>query len=226
MKKYVISTIVILLTAFLVVSTFAQPASTGTTTGIARGVRAGRTGTGIRAGGNRNSEAQTQQTAIEEIEAQIAKLKTNLEAQAELRESVVDGAETVVTGTLSGRTPTGQTVITTMVETIDSPEETEKINKLLQERKALITAIEEQIIVLKGFQFQIDHENEMSELEEISSSATQENAAGTAKLLQDLIAKRRQAFQDTLEKLGIRQRGTRGQGQGRGIRAGQRRGQQ
>lgn len=230
MKNYIISTVVILSIAFLVLSTFAQPADTGTTRSIGRGARAGSMNTGIRSG--RNSEAQIQQSAITAIEAQIAKLKTNIEAQAAFRSSVMGGPETRVTDTLTVGRPAeagGGTVTTTMVETIPPQEEIEKMNKLQAEHKALLTAIEEQVIVLKGFQFQTEHESEMAELQAISDSATKENATATVKLVQDLIAKRTKAFQDIAEKLGIRFRRNPGQGQGtgsQGFGAGQRRGQQ
>jgi len=208
MKNYVISTVVILLTTFLVLSTFAQPAETGTTSTMGRGTRAGGMGTGIQAGGTRNSNTQTQQAAITVIETQIAKLKTNIEA-LEAKRSSVTGGSTRITEL---ERPAGETATITMVEILPSQEETEKIRKLEEEHRALITAIEEQVMVLKGYQLQVKHEAELSELQAISDSATKENAAATAKLVQDLIAKRTKAFQDTADKLGIRLRSNRRQG--------------
>ena len=101
------------------------------------------------------------------------------------------------------------TVTTTMVEMLPSQEEIEKIRKLQEDQRTLITAIEEQVMILKGYQLQVEHETEMSELQAISDSATKENAAATAKLVQDIIAKRAKAFQDIVNKLGIRLRSTR-----------------
>jgi hypothetical protein len=215
MKNYVISTVVILLTTFLVLSTFAKPAETDTTAGMGRSARAEGMNTGIRSGG-RNSNTQTQQAAITLIETQITKLKTNIEAQAAMRRSVTGGSETRVVDTLTLERPAGTrggTATTTMVEALPSQEESEKIRKLQDEHRALITAIEEQVMILKGYQLQVEHEAEISELQAISDSATEENAAATAKLVQDLIAKRTKAFQDTVDKLGIRLRSNRRQGQ-------------
>ena len=217
MKKYVISTVVILLTTFLVLSTFAQPAETGTTSGMRRGERAGGMNTDIRSGSSRNSNTQTQQAAITAIETQITKLKTNIEAQAAMRRSITGGSETRVIDSLTLERPAGTrggTVTTTMVETLPSQEETEKMRKLLEEHRDLITSLEEQVMVLKGFQLQVEHEAEMSELQAISDSAAKENAAATAKLVQDLISKRAKAFQDIVDKLGIRLRSSRIQEQG------------
>ena len=212
MKNYVISTVAILLTTFLVLSTFAQPAETGTTSGMRRGERAGGMNTDIRSGSSRNSNTQTQQAAITAIEGQIAKLKTNIEVQEAMRRSVTGGSETRVTNSLTIERPVGTrggTVTTTMVEMLPSQEEIEKIRKLQEDQRTLITAIEEQVMILKGYQLQVEHETEMSELQAISDSATKENAAATAKLVQDIIAKRAKAFQDIVNKLGIRLRSTR-----------------
>jgi predicted DNA-binding protein YlxM (UPF0122 family) len=214
MKNYVISTVVILLAAFLVLSTFAQPAETGTTADRGRGAGAGGMNTGIRSGGGRNSDTQTQQAAITAIEAQITKLKTNIEAQAATRRSITGGFEDTLTERPAGRR--GGTPATYMYEVLPSQEETEKMRKLIEEHRALITSLEEQVMVLKGYQLQDEHEAEMSELQAISDSATEENAAATAKLVQNLIAKRAKAFQDIVNKLGIRLRINRRQGQGTG----------
>ena len=101
------------------------------------------------------------------------------------------------------------TVTTTMVEMLPSQEEIEKIRKLQEDQRTLITAIEEQVMILKGYQLQVEHEAEMSELKAISDSAKEENAAATAKIVQDLITKRTKAFQDTIDRLGIRLRNNR-----------------
>ena len=212
MKKYVISTVVILLTTFLVLSTFAQPAELGPTEGIGRDARAEIMNSNTRGGSSRNSNTQTQQAAITAIEGQIAKLKTNIEVQEAMRRSVTGGSETRVTNSLTIERPVGTrggTVTTTMVEMLPSQEEIEKIRKLQEDQRTLITAIEEQVMILKGYQLQVEHETEMSELQAISDSATKENAAATAKLVQDIIAKRAKAFQDIVNKLGIRLRSTR-----------------
>ena len=93
-----------------------------------------------------------------------------------------------------------------------------------EQQQTAVAAIEQQVKILKGNQLQVEHQAELDDLQAISDSATKEKATGTAKLVQDIIAKRTKAFQDTVEKLGIRLR--RGRGQGGGGQRGQRGGQQ
>ena len=98
-----------------------------------------------------------------------------------------------------------------------------------EQQQTAVAAIEQQVMILKGNQLQVEHQAEVEELQTIATSATKEKATVTAKLIQALIAKRTEAFQGTVEKLGIRLRGTRGgqRGEGAGTRRqGQRGGQQ
>jgi len=161
-------------------------------------------GAGARAGGRAGT--QQLQEAIAAIEAQLAELKKNVEAQAALPRGGRGGAE-------GGETP--------------SEEEMAKIReqrtKLTEQRQTVVSAIEQQMKILKGNQLQVEHQAEIDELQAVADSAAKEKATATAKLVQDMIAKRTKAFQDTVEKLGIRIRGGRG---GQGGQGGQRGGQQ
>ena len=96
------------------------------------------------------------------------------------------------------------------------------------QQQTAVAAIEQQLMILKGNQLQVEHQAEVEELQTIAASATKEKATVTAKLIQALIAKRTEAFQGTVEKLGIRLRGARGgqRGEGGGGQRGQRGGQQ
>ena len=89
-----------------------------------------------------------------------------------------------------------------------------------EQQQTAVAAIEQQVMILKGNQLQVEHQAEVEELQTIATSATKEKATVTAKLIQALIAKRTEAFQGTVEKLGIRLRGARGgqRGEGGGTR--------
>ena len=166
--------------------------------------RGGGRGTGMRGRGT-----QRLQDAIAAIEAQLTELKKNVEAQASMRR-----------GRQEGETPSEEEIAKMR----------EQRTKLREQQQAATAAIEQQVMILKGNQLQAEHQAEIDELKAIEDSATKENATATAKMIQDIIAKRTKAFEDTVEKLGIRLRGGRGgqmgQGQGGGQRSGQRRGQQ
>jgi hypothetical protein len=84
------------------------------------------------------------------------------------------------------------------------------------QRQAAIAAIEDSLMILKGNQSQVDHNNAIAELQAIADSAKKENAKETAKLMEDLIARQQKTFRDTVERLGI----TFGAGAGRGLRGG------
>jgi len=192
MKKYVISGVVVLLVLGLVYSLSAQPASGGA------GGRAGGMGGGTRTGGRGGRNTEAQQAAIAAIEAQLAKLKENIQAQAAMPRMGRGGDA-------GGEMP--------------SQEEMDKMReqrtKLREEQQTAIVAIDEQVMILKGNQLQTEHEAEVADLQAIADSATKEKATATAKLVQDLIAKRTAALESVAERLGIRLRSGRG-GQGAG----------
>ena len=170
-------------------------------TGAGRG--AAGAGTRMRRGGFGNTEQI--QKAIAAIEAELAKLKKGMEGSTMARGNFQDMSKEERTKLMEGFRKRGEAVSTAT------------------------GAIEKQIMVLKGNQLQVEHQAEMAELQVTAASATKEKATTTAKLIQDLIAKRTAALESTAEKLGIRLRRRRGQGQGRGgqgFGGGQRRGQQ
>jgi hypothetical protein len=105
----------------------------------------------------------------------------------------------------------------------------EQMMKRRQEQAAIVEAIEQQVMILKGGrQLQAEHDEAVAELEAIKAQAEKENAPETAKKIQALIDKRTKKLEDTAEKLGIRLRrgrGMGGPGQGQGMGAGERRGQ-
>ena len=195
MKRYLISTIAVLVVLTMIMSVYAQGQAGGRT---ARG--AGR-GTGTRMG--RGGNTQQQQEAIAAIEAQLASLKKSLEAQAAMPRTGRGGAE--------GAERPSEEEIAKMRE---------QRTKMQEQQQTAVAAIEQQVMILKGNQLQVEHQAEVEELQTIAASATKEKATGTAKLIQALIAKRTEAFQGTVEKLGIRLRGARGgqRGEGGGTR--------
>jgi len=202
MKRYLISTIAVLVVLTMIMSVYAQGQAGG---GAARG--AGR-GTGTRMG--RGGNTQQQQEAIAAIEAQLASLKKSLEAQAAMPRTGRGGGQ--------GAERPSEEEIAKMRE---------QRTKMQEQQQTAVAAIEQQLMILKGNQLQVEHQAEVEELQTIAASATKEKATVTAKLIQALIAKRTEAFQGTVEKLGIRLRGTRGgqRGEGTGGQRGQRGGQ-
>ena len=189
MNKYLISTIIVLVVLSLTMSVYAQGQAGG---GEGRG--AGR-GTGMRGGRG----TQRLQDAIAAIETQLAKLKENLKAQAAMPRMGRGGQE--------GETPSEEEIAKMR----------EQRTKMREQQQTAVAAIEQQVKILKGNQLQVEHQAEVDELQAIADSATKEKATATAKMIQDIIAKRTKMFEDTVEKLGIRLRGRRGS---------QRRGQQ
>ena len=189
MKKYVISGMALLLVLGLVYSLSAQPAG------------GGMGGMGAGARGARGGNTQAQQTAIAELEAQIAKLKENVEAQAAMPRMGRGGAGA------AGETPSEEEMQKMM----------EQRTKLREEQQTVIAAIDDQVNILKGNQLQTELNEEVAELQVIADSATKENATATAKLVQDLIAKRTADLQSLADRLGIRLRRGRGQRQGGGF---------
>lgn len=139
----------------------------------------------MRGGFNRES----QQNAVAAIEAQLAKLKASMEAQP--------------------ARPQGN------FQDMSDEERNkwrEQMMKQREEQAAIVTAIDQQVMVLKGRQLQTEHEAAMEELQAIQVMAASENAPKTAKHVEELIAKKTQAFEQKAEKLGIRLRRGRGQG--------------
>ena len=173
------------------------------TLGVYAQPQGGGQGGGRMRGGFGNTEAQ--QAAIAAIEAQLAKLKAGMEAQP--------------------ARPQGN------FQDMSDEERTKFRDAMIKQREeqtAILAAIDDQIMILKGRQVQTEHEAAMEELQAIQTMAASENAPKTAKHVEELIAKKNEAFQAKAEKLGIRlgrgrgQGGPGGQGQGQG---GQRRGQ-
>lgn len=203
MKRYLISTIAVLAILTMTMSVYAQGQAGG---GAGRG--AGR-GAGMRGGRG----TQRLQDAIAAIETQLAELKKSIEAQAAMPRMGRGGAE-------GGQMPSEE----------EMAKRREQRMKMQEQRQTSVAAIEQQLMILKGNQLQTEHQAEIDQLQAIENSAKKENATATAKLVQDMIAKKTKAFQDTVEKLGIRLRsgrgGQRGQGGGGQRQRGQRGGQQ
>jgi hypothetical protein len=155
-------------------------------------------GAGRMRGGFGNQEAQ--QNAVAAIEAQLAKLKAGMTAQPARPENFQDMSE-------EERTKFRDAMM-----------------KQREEQAAILAAIDDQIMILKGRQVQTEHEAAMEELQAIQVMAASENAPKTAKYVEEMIAKKNQAFQEKAEKLGIRLGRGRGQG-GQGGPGGQNQGQ-
>lgn len=192
MKKYLISTIAVLVILSVTMGVYAQ----------------GQAGGGAGAGGMRRGRGtQRLQDAIAAIETQLAALKKNVEAQAAMPRM--------------GRGGEGE---------MPSEEEIAKMRdqrmKMREQQQTAAAAIEQQVLILKGNQVQIEHQEQIDELQAIADSATKEKATATAKMVQDIIAKRTKAFEEMVQKLGIRLRRGRGQGGGGQRQGGQRGGQQ
>ena len=82
----------------------------------------------------------------------------------------------------------------------------EKFAKMREERQQALGVIEQQVLILKGRrQLQQEHEESIAELQTIVELATKEKADETAKHVEELIAKRNQKFEDTMQKLGLEQ---------------------
>jgi DNA anti-recombination protein RmuC len=190
MKKYLISAVAVLavLTVTLVMYAQAQAA------GRAGEGQGGRPESRMRGGMMRYTESL--QAAITEIEKQVGKLKENMEAQSAMPRfrRTEEGGE------------------------MPSQEEMAKMReqrvKMREQQQAAVAAIEQQLMILKGRQLQTEHEESIAELEAVHKLSLEENAKKTAERIQDMIAKRNKAFEDTVEKLGIRLGRPRRQGEG------------
>ena len=177
MKKYLISTVAILVVMTVTLSLYAQPG--GGMAGGERGAGA-RMGRGGFRGFIRDENLDTAIAAIEKVLASLKKVK-----------------EIAIPRPEGGRYQDM------------SEEDRTKMREAMQKRGEIMqsvpAALEQQVMVLKGgFQLRQELQAETDELQAIADSATKEKATATAKLIQDLIAKRTKALQDNMEKLGIR----------------------
>lgn len=204
MKRYLISIISVLIVLTVTASLFAQPDG-GTGSGErGEGPRAGMRGRRMR--GIRDRDLDAAIAAIEKVLASLKKAK-----------------EIVVPRPEGGFRDMSEEDRTKMWDAM------QKRNEVMQ---SVPEVLEQQMMVLKGgFQLRQELRAETEELQAIADSAKKENATETTKMVQDLIAKRTKAFDEKMEKLGIRRgRGSqRRQGQGEGDRqreGDQRRGQQ
>ena len=194
MKRYLILTIAVLTVSAVTLSLYAQPGG-----GMGGGERGGaRGGMGMR--GMRGMyflRAETAEPAIASIEAQLKKLKEIMADQPDFR-GMRDMSEEERTKAMEGMQKRSETIA------------------------AAMGTIENQVMVLKGGRnLQAELQDETDALQAIADSATKEKATGTAKMIQDLIAKKTKALEDNMEKLGIRG-GMRGGRMGGGGFGGQR----
>jgi phosphoenolpyruvate-protein kinase (PTS system EI component) len=192
MKRYLISTIAVLVVLSVTMSVYAQGQAAG---GEGRG---GGRGAGMRGGRG----TQQIQDAIAAIEAQLANLKKVLATEM----------------------PRPEGGFQDMSEE-ERAKFREQRSKQREQQQAAAAVIEQQVMILKGNQLQEEQQAEIDQLQAVADSATKEKATATAKMVQDIIAKRTKAFEDVVEKLGIRLRRGRGQGGG-GFGGGQRQGGQ
>lgn len=202
MKRYLIPTIVVLVIMAVTLSLYAQPGG-----GMGGGERGGgMRGGGMRGGGMRGMmgrgygfvNPETANAAIAAMEKELANYKKALEIEIPRPEG---GFQDM------------------------SDEERTKMREAMQKRgeaiQSAMEAMEKQMMILKGgFRLRQELQEQNDELQVIADSAEKANDTATAKLVQDLIAKRTKALDDTMEKLGIRG-GMRGGGR---MGGGQRRG--
>ena len=189
MKKYLVTSIAVLAVLAVTLSLYAQPGG-----GMGGGERGGARGGRMGMRGMFFLRAETAEPAIASIETQLKKLKEVVAAQPAMG-GFRDMSEEDRTKMMEGMRKRSETIAAEM------------------------KTIEDQVKVLKGGRnLRMELQTETDELQAIADSATKEKATATAKLIQDLIAKRTKALQDNMEKLGIRGRrgGQRGQGQGGG----------
>lgn len=201
MKKYLISAIAVLVVFAVTMGMYAQAQAAG---GAGEGRARGQEGQ-VRGGMMRYTDRL--QAAITEIETQVSKLKENMKAQAAMPRFRRDE---------EGSERPSQEEMAKMRE---------QMMEMREQRESSIAAIEQQLMILKGRQVQTEHNEAIAELEAVHKLAMEEKAEKTAKYIQDMIAKRSKAFQDTVEKLGIRLGRPRRQGEGE-MMGGQRQGGQ
>jgi len=132
---------------------------------------------------------QAQTKAIEAIQEQAGKLKVALDESARGSESFSRWQE---------------------LSEDERAKLRERFTKMREERQQALASIEQQVTILKGRrQLDREHEESIAELQAIYALATTEKAENTAKRLEELIANRNKAFEDTMQKLGLEQFGRR-----------------
>lgn len=195
MKKCLISTVAVLvvLAVALCVSTQAQPAG-----GPGEGQGPKPEGGQMRGGMMRFN--QRFEAAITAIEAEVAKLKETMKARAEMPR--FRGGE-------EGERPSEE----------EMAKMREQRMKIQEKQQAAVAVIEEKLLIFKGRQLRTEHNAEIAGLEAALKLAKEEKADKTAKHIQGMIDKSNKAFEDTVEKLGIRFQRRRGEG-GMGDRPG------
>ena len=203
MKRYIVSTIAVLVVLAVTLGLYAQPG--GEAGGGARGGAGGARGGGMGRGFGGFVNPETVNAAVAAIEKELANVKKAMEIQVPMPEG---GFQDM------------------------SEEDRTKMREAMQKRneamQSATAAIDQQLKVLKGgFQLRQELQTETDALQAIADSANKEKATETAKLINDLIAKKTKALEDTMEKLGIRGgRGGRMGGGGMGGRGGEAGGQQ
>ena len=172
MKKYLISTVAVLLVLAVAWIAFGQEQSE-------------------RAQRMAQRMARIQQAAtkvIETIQEQAGKLKTALEERA-------------IFGSIGSWQELSEE---------ERAKLREEVMKNREEWWKMLAVIEQQVTILKGRrQLDREHEESIAELQTIQALATTEKAEKTAKLLEELIAKRNKEHEDTMQKLGLEQFGRR-----------------
>ena len=171
MKRYVIFVVSILLVLAVAWPLFAQEEVS----------RAGRHG------GRRGMWREAQMQVIAAIEAEIAKMKTSIEAMPSGREG--------------------------WRELSDKQRESmrERFGKIREERRKSVAVLEEQIAKLKGSRaLTEEYDKALAKLEALHKLAVKEKAKETAASVEKLIAEKKKAFEDMLNKLGLEARRGRG----------------
>jgi len=177
MKRYLISTVVVLVVLAVTASLYAQPGG-----GMGGGERGGAR-SGMGRGGFRGFIRD------EDLDAAIAAIEKVLASLKKVKEIAVPRPE-------GGFRDMSDEDRTKMMEAM------QKRGEIMQ---SVPETLEQQLMVLKGgFQLRQELQAETDELQAIADSATKEKATATAKMIQDLIAKRTKALEDNMDKLGIR----------------------
>jgi DNA anti-recombination protein RmuC len=124
---------------------------------------------------------QAQTKAIELIQEQAAKLKTALEESARRDWS-------------SWRDLSEE----------ERAKLRERFMKMREERQQALEVIEQQIVRLKGpRRLRTEHEESIAELQAIHELAVKEKATETARHIEELIAKRNETYEETVQELGF-----------------------
>jgi hypothetical protein len=132
---------------------------------------------------------QRRQKAISTIEEQLAKMKSGMESLPAGRQNWRDLSEQ------------------------ERTKLREKFRKMRQEQQQSIVIIEEQIAKLKGRRkLDQEHQESLSELNAIRELAVKEKAAQTTAHIEKLVAGKKKAFEEKMQKLDLPQRSGRGRG--------------